>query len=230
MQDSQDLTAAIDSDEGLKYKRKLLIITSLTLLALSFSGAKIEEANTFIFKINFAHQNGLAILLVLSIMFLTIRYYNYAYKYHKLIYSIWTKRMLQHWYFDRGENLENRHGLLTELIPYATGLEDFGMDGEKVAYTNEYYASFPFVKNVGYSWEKNEEKFHASVNLLKACSMGNYLKILKLEAQFQSKSFLNHREALDILAPYFISCSAIASYFFNTKLQVLLNFISLSSK
>ncbi len=73
MKNSSELTAAIDRDEGLKAKRKLLIVASCILLALSFSGATIDEANTFIFKIKFTNQNGLGILLVLSIVFLMIR-------------------------------------------------------------------------------------------------------------------------------------------------------------
>ena len=68
MNNSSELTQAIDNDAGLQSKRKLLTVASLILLALSFSGATIDEANTFIFKIKFANQNGLGILLVLSIM------------------------------------------------------------------------------------------------------------------------------------------------------------------
>ncbi|WP_180709587.1 hypothetical protein [Vibrio parahaemolyticus] len=48
-ENSSEHTAAIDSYEGLKAKRKLLIMASCILLALSFSGATIDEANTFTF-------------------------------------------------------------------------------------------------------------------------------------------------------------------------------------
>ena len=66
------ITELIDQDEGLKSKRKLLTVTSLILLVLTFSGAKVEEANTFILKLKFDNQSGIAILLILAIFFLLI--------------------------------------------------------------------------------------------------------------------------------------------------------------
>jgi len=86
-------TDLIDLDEGLKAKRKLLTVTSIILLALSFTGAQVQEANTFILKLKFANQNGLGILFVLSILFLMVRYYNYAKPYHDKLYERWTNRL-----------------------------------------------------------------------------------------------------------------------------------------
>jgi heme/copper-type cytochrome/quinol oxidase subunit 3 len=96
---SPTITELIDADEGLKSKRKILTITSLILLALTFSGAKVEEANTFILKLKFDNQNGIAILLVLTIVFLIIRYYNYAKPYHEKLFRAWSDRMLDDGYF-----------------------------------------------------------------------------------------------------------------------------------
>ena len=73
-----DLKKRIDSDTGLRAKRKYLTIVALLMLGIQFSGAKLEEANTFILKFSFSHQNGIAFLLLMSILFLLVRYYNYA--------------------------------------------------------------------------------------------------------------------------------------------------------
>jgi len=89
-----DLYRTIDNDTGLKSKRNLLNITSLILLAIQFTGAEIIEANTFILKLSFKHQNGIGLLLVMSIVFFLIRYYNYAKHYHNELYKIWSQNLL----------------------------------------------------------------------------------------------------------------------------------------
>ena len=64
-----ELQKEIDSDGGLNGKKRILTVTSLILLAIQFTGATIVEANTFILRLSFTHQNGLALLLFLSIIF-----------------------------------------------------------------------------------------------------------------------------------------------------------------
>ncbi|UIL59074.1 hypothetical protein [Vibrio harveyi] len=49
----------IAADEGLKAKRRNLVMLSAVLIALNFSGAVIKEANTFLFKIEFTDQHGI---------------------------------------------------------------------------------------------------------------------------------------------------------------------------
>jgi hypothetical protein len=231
MKNSNELIDAIDADEGLKSKRKLLTIASVTLLALSFSGAKIEEANSFIFKIKFLHQNGLAILLVLSIIFLMIRYYNYAKKYHYRLYSIWSSRLISRTFFySRSYHSDDDAGIVAES---RCSELDAQLLQENIRWAYEYKCGWPFTRFIDHSWGNNEhpdEDRLDQVNIMHRFGVKVYLKSIGFEAIEQTKSFFTHRENLDILAPYFIGCAAIASYYFNAELQDLLNLISTSKK
>ena len=109
-----------EGDKGLKSKGKALVITSLILLGLSLTGAKIEEANTFIFKISLENQNGISHILVISIIFLLIRYNSYVHKYLDELYRQWTSDLLKRKYFrlyeeDYGEPIGSYSGALVEL-------------------------------------------------------------------------------------------------------------------
>ncbi|WP_429112088.1 hypothetical protein [Aeromonas veronii] len=85
----------IDEDAGLQSKRKLLVLLSVLMLAIDFTGATFKEANTFIFKIEFENQSGLNVFLLLSVVYLLIRYYAYAHSYHEELYNLWSGRMLE---------------------------------------------------------------------------------------------------------------------------------------
>ncbi|MGX9457840.1 hypothetical protein ACWU37_12755 [Photobacterium damselae subsp. damselae] len=227
MKNSSELTAAIDSDEGLKAKRKLLIVVSSILLALSFSGATIDEANTFIFKIKFTNQNGLGILLVLSIIFLMVRYYNYAKPYHDILYNLWTKRLLSHSFFftQNPYELEDINGLVAdssaEEISACYREDDFYW-----SYT--YRCRWLFRRDIVHRWGSRQdyEDNVNSVNIFTKFGTLTYLKTLYLEAIEQGRSFFTHRENLDILAPYMLGSLAIASYYFNAELMDLLLFLT----
>ncbi|MCV5887514.1 hypothetical protein OFN71_30370, partial [Escherichia coli] len=53
-----------------------------------------------------------------------------------------------------------------------------------------------------------------------------YTKFLWLEAKEQVSSFFTYRENLDILTPYALGFLAIASYYFNTELMQILQFMT----
>jgi hypothetical protein len=231
MKTSEELLTAIDTDEGLKSKRKLLTIASLTLLALSFSGAKIEEANSFIFKIKFAHQNGLAILLVISIIFLMVRYYNYAKKYHDRLYYIWATRLInRNFFYSRCPHSDQDAGIVADS---RSSELDANFEHDVRRWEFKYICGWPFTRYIDHYWGYNdhpEEDRMDRVSIVKQFGMKAYCKSIGYEAIEQTKSFFIHRENLDILAPYFIGCAAIASYYFNAELQELLTFISTSTK
>ncbi|MBA6343020.1 hypothetical protein H4J59_18690 [Colwellia sp. MB02u-10] len=237
------LTQRIDTDEGLKAKRKLLTVVSLILLAISFSGAKVVEANTFIMKISFTNQNGIAYLLLLSIAFLMIRYYNYARPYHDELYKAWTKRMLYDDYFysyhDYADDVE---GLIKDLYPENL-IEDIHQhhcnDLEK-----KYRCSWLLGRHVDFTWsEEHGHEQWATVNLMRikndeaknkdktivknGINLKAYFKILSCELKYQASSFFTHRENLDILAPYFLGCFSILSFIYNKKIiEILKGFSS----
>lgn len=228
MKNSTELTNAIDDDKGLQSKRRLLTIVSLILLALSFSGATITEANTFVFKLNFTNQNGLGILLVLSIIFLMIRYYNYAKPYHDKLYHLWTERLLHHsdFYSHNPHEYEEVGGLVgdsrREEIGHRLREEDFH-------WSYSYKCKWFFRRYIVHEWgsyQHEDDDNSDLANIYSEFGLRAYLKALRLEAIEQFRSFFTHRENLDILAPYMLGCLAIASYYFNAELMDLLKFIT----
>jgi hypothetical protein len=84
-----DLKGLIDDDKGLSMKKRWVTITAMLILAINLSSAQLVEANTFIFKISFGNPSGLLYLLVISLIFLTIRYYSYAMEYQQRLKKLW---------------------------------------------------------------------------------------------------------------------------------------------
>lgn len=211
------ITEQIDADEGLKSKRKLLVFASLVLLALSVSGAKIEEANTFILNIKFENQSGIGVLLVFSILFLMVRYFNYARPYHSQLYRLWSSRMLEHpYYFSQCYHSDNISGLVVEMAPKESNIDNLPYSyqgGQGWAYQ----CAYPFVRKIRYSWQDQHDFYVKSVFV----GWKHYLKVLRLETKYQFESFFTHRENLDILAPYLIGFLSIVSFFFNERFQAL---------
>ncbi|EKF9628269.1 hypothetical protein O1C60_003518 [Vibrio cholerae] len=228
MKNSAELTTEIDKDEGLKSKRKLLIIASCILLALSFSGATIDEANTFIFKIKFTNQNGLGILLVLSIVFLMIRYYNYAVVYHTKLYELWSERLLKHPdILGVCPHSDEFYGLISSHMPLkADDVRQLSYENDNFKYDWSYKCTFPFRRFVIFQWLGRHDINEESLNIGRSLGFRVYAKFLWLEAQEQVSSFFTYRENLDILTPYALGFFSIASYYFNTEMMLMLQFIT----
>ncbi len=235
---SLTLIQRIDADEGLKAKRKLLTVVSLILLAIAFSGAKVVEANTFIMKVTFTNQNGIAYLLLLSIAFLMIRYYNYARPYHDELYEAWTQRMLNDDYFYRyHEEAGESDGLINDLQPESLERDIYQQDCRGIK--TKYRCSYILGRNFEYTWFSGSGyESWATVNLMRIkgntvkkkdkpvavnkINLKPYFKILSYELKYQVSSFFTHRENLDILAPYLLGCFSILSFIFSKEIIEML--------
>jgi len=214
------ITEQIDNDEGLKSKRKMLTIVSLILLALSFSAAKLEEVNTFVFKLSFDNQNGISILLVLSIIFLLVRYFNYARPYHDQLFKLWSDRLLRHHFFYLPDPYgEIATGLVVEKRPHEINLQEISHQGWH--YDHKYKCSYLFIRKFSYSWSDQYEHYEVDV----VVDWRNYLKTISLEIKYRFQRYFMYRENLDILTPYFLGLFAICSYFFNEQFQLALKFL-----
>jgi|GEM_PF-1082823 len=227
MNKSSEFTTAFDTDDGLCTKRKLLVVSSMLLLAMTFTGAKITEANTFIFKITFAHQNGLATLLAISVIFLMIRYYNYAKPYHDKLYFIWSQRLVrQPFFYSSDPNGFDDDGICA--ISRCSEL-DAHLHQEIQSWNFHYSYGWPFTRYIEHIWSyggpENEDRFD-SVNIYKMFGFKIYLICLWLEAKEQVKSFFTHRENLDILSPYMLGYLALASFYFSEYFPKILKLIS----
>ena len=125
----QALKEHIDADEGLKSKRIWLTTLSVIVIALSLAGIKITEVNTLIFNLDVENKEVIGLLLALSVVFLMIRYFSYAKKYHDDLTDLWKK------------DLMNDHEV--GHIDYE-GREFFGMAYKKVP--DWFHTSFDLVR------------------------------------------------------------------------------------
>jgi hypothetical protein len=212
------ITEQIDNDEGLKSKRKMLIIVSLITLALTFADAKIEEVNTFIFKLSFGNNGGITFLLVCSIVFLLIRYFTYARPYHEKIYKLWSTRMLDDpFFFVHQQHDDEFTGFVVEKAPKNVNFYEQMMDHE-CSIDWSYKRSAFLQRKVLYQIFHKQDDYEIAVPV----GWKNYPKTFLLELKYQFESYFIYRENLDIYAPYFLGLAAIFSYFFVDKLQSLL--------
>ncbi|MFK5915555.1 MAG: hypothetical protein QM484_14405 [Woeseiaceae bacterium] len=226
MSGEDDIKKLIDSDDGLKSKRNMLTITSIILLAIQFSGAKVIEANTFVLKLSFEHQKGVALLLLLAIMFLLIRYFNYARPYHLKLYKIWTSRMLRKNYFIYYCPYSlDVDGLIMDLVPEEMNIDAIQND-ERCSWSYEYHCRWFFRRYIDYSWNDENADHSKLVSLFKKTGFLDYLKILKYEATYRITGYFTHRENLDIVGPYILGASAITSYVFSEKFNLLITYLN----
>lgn len=113
----ESFSSQFDGDEKLASKGKLLITSSLILFALEVTGTTIKEANTFLFKIDFTNQHGVTYLLISAILYLSIRYFNYAQPYHHELFLLWSSRMMSDGeIFSYNPNDDCVHGFLSDAI------------------------------------------------------------------------------------------------------------------
>jgi hypothetical protein len=212
----------IDNDDGLQSKRKLLTIVSLILLGISFSGAEVSEANTFILKIVFTNQNGIAFLLLLTTVFLFIRYYSYSRPYHEKLFELWSNRLLgEKLFFNYNQHSFEARGLVYELMPKDILLEKEQDDMSD--WSRRYRSGWLFKRYIDYEWNDNHgNEFSSSINLFEKTNFKLYLIILTLELKHWLFSFFTERENLDILAPYLLGVSAVLSFVFREHIQTLL--------
>ncbi len=222
---NNDLQKEIESDLGLRSKRKLLTIVSLLMLAIQFSGASIVEANTFILKLSFEHQNGLAFLLFIAVFFLLIRYYSYARKYHKKLFKLWSSRMLKEPFFYSFDLEEEKElGLLVEIAEKYLNLDMYSIrHSQNQSIHWEYQHGFLFKRYISYDVKTDYDFYpNQKINLLEKLSFRDFFKILRFETKYEIASFIAYPEDLDVYTPYLLGLVALISYIFNDKLQTLL--------
>jgi len=215
----------IDEDTGLKSKRTMLTTVSLILLSIQFSGAKITEANTFILKLEFSHQNGISLFLTLIIIFLLIRYYNYARPYHNELNRIWISKLINDCKINVYDSYNHELiGILHSKYPERYPDEAI-MYGGSITTSYDYECKFFFIRNFVYKWEDEHDTHTDRLNIFKSLGVKKYLIVLKIEGKHQFSRFFTHRENLDILSPYILGVSAVFSYIFNNELHKLLEVV-----
>ncbi len=215
----------IDDDSGLKSKRRLLTISSLILLGMNLSGAKVVEANTLFFKISFSKQEGLLVFLIAAVLFLLIRYYNYAEQYHSELFRAWSARMLKEPYFlHYCHYSDDITGLVAQIQPKGAQIDNPHIEEPNIS-SFSYGCRVLFRRHIFYSWCHGHNEGNEIVSILKKGGFKKYLRVLVFEFKYQISSFFTQREQLDILAPYFLGVTAIGSYIFNEEFHAFVELI-----
>ncbi len=217
MEEKSDIAKAIDSDENFRSKKRVVVILSIILLALVFTGAEIKEANTLIFKIDFKNQSGLGWFMFSAIIVSLLRYNNYARPYKDQLYSLWSNRLLGrpeiyyvHPVIDEPEGYE------IELFP--KDYEYFLKKDHAEIYT-AYVCRFPFRRYFEYEYGENMCENLERVSLWSNKKI--YFHVLWLEFKERIKTLTGHREFLDVYSPYFLASTAIFLFIIKDKIALL---------
>lgn len=150
----------IDNSAGLKAKGKLLTITSLVFIAIMLTDMQIQEVNSFVFRITIENMSSVPAILLVSILFLTIRYYGYAQPFHAELEQIWIERLLKNpFYLNQNYYSDEPEGVIYDLQPDEFGLGDpsFGYNTKEFN-SFSYYRGWLFCRYINYEWyrEKSE--------------------------------------------------------------------------
>ena len=217
----------IDNDSGLKTKARMLTITSLLLMTVMVTGATIEEANTFIFKVVILNQAGVPAMMVIAIIFLMVRYYSYAKPYHAEVEGIWHEKLLSDPFcFKYDEQYQEPYGLIYELQPSPCVVDGPDSEPEQLDFNqHSYRRGLLFGRYMDYEGNAQGEHVAVSVDLRKRLPGKTFSKLLILEFKYRIQTLLDNREYLDILGPYFIGLAALVSFFWRDDVQALLKTI-----
>lgn len=219
----------LDADIGLKSKRQQVTYVSLVILAINLSGATIQEANTFLFKIHFLRPDGLHALLAISLLFCIIRYLNYSYKYDKQLSELWKGRFLKDErilpFDSRGDEYQ---GLLSPSVNKDfSSLYEMLRNGEVEKFKKQYSCGLlPYKKAVIFSFTNSygeEEKIKSKIGI-KEIGTIDWLRVTLIEWSYRITSYFAHRETLDLRAPYIIAALAFISFYNTEKFHGMLMF------
>lgn len=209
---ANELRSAMDDDKAFQSKRKALVFVALLLLALVVSGAQVKEANTFIFKIEFANHAGLQYLLFLSVLVCAVRYYSYSERYNNQLFKIWSGRLLADY---RVYRVDREAGEIDGLL--GKRLHVHGLDYD---IANPVYRKSGFMKrSVGLdtSTEHEGEEYYYT-DYFDLCEFGSswtvkdFRKLLLWEVKYRLQAWVKYRETLDLASPYLLAAISAFSF------------------
>jgi hypothetical protein len=212
------LEKRIDEDKGLAKTRKYVLVVSLILLGLLFSGAKVTEANTFILKLSFSNSEGIADLLLLSLAYLMVRYHSNAAKYHLEIHQDWTNRLLKMTYFyNVCEHTDGETGFVVEIAPEYAGYNDEEFRHDKYTYLEVKFRANWFLNSM-FQYDLHTSNGHVQnkkIYLFQITKLKKSFVALWLVVKCWFDAQVRYRESLNIHAPYLI--------FFVTAFSAIIN-------
>lgn len=208
----KSLTEQISNDTVLASCKKTLIILSSILLALTFSGAKITEANTFIFKITFTNPLGLSSLLLLAIGFLLIRYHSLSHGYVESFQKHWSEKVTSSGFYKYYDpNSDTINGFIPELFLPATDLNAYEYKHSSHCFVEYDLITKQFFNAHFVLTIHNEHGEHCDfiIRLSSSKSKVNYLKAVTYMIYYWLVEQFRHRESLELYGPMFIGFIAV---------------------
>jgi hypothetical protein len=204
---------AMDNDKAFQSKRKALVFVSLLLLALVVSGAQIKEANTFIFKIEFANHAGLRYLLVASVVACMLRYYSYSEKYRDQLFKIWSGRLLADY---RVYHVDKQAGEISGILgkKMEVYIGEYGVDNPK------YKKAGFFKRSVGLP-AKGMHETYGEIYYTEYFDLNKYddkwkstdfRSLLMIEFKYRAEAWIKYRETLDLASPYLLGFSSLLAF------------------
>lgn len=205
----------LEEDKGFQNKRRALVWTSAILIVMIFSGATIIEANTFILRIEFTNRDSLPLLVATACVFMLIRYYGYAQRYHEQLSQSWRTPIIQDPRFlSYDPDEDDFNGVAADLAG------DYNLHGRR-GMNIQYEAKFPLRRYLTTSYTEMDERYGevlvtSSINLhriTKSWTLRHVLKIFRIEFDHRWKATMRTREYLDVYSPYIVSAIALILFF-----------------
>lgn len=225
----RDFHTKIDADVGLKSKRRALIVTSIVLIIISWTGATLKEITGLVAKIELTNTVAIKYLLMLSIVYLMFRYFAYARTYHQQLRSFWVKRFMQdkrvfRYYVDQNNPYdEDIDGLLGKALDVWVGDEPsvqaldyenhrFPFFGRKITYVTRGKYCIGDPNDPDSRIEVTEDINEIILNkFTDRWKFKDLIKLLSIEYGYVFKSYTHYREYFDLMGPYFFGILALLS-------------------
>lgn len=203
--------------EELKSARKHLIILSTLLIAFNLSGAQVKEANSFIFKIEFANSEGLYWLVFSSVIYLLLRYHSICASKLEAINNVWLQKCVYDPFFyskDPGDDID---GFFHRLCK--ANKNGWTEDGDVLYGSNR--LNFRIIPNlvlnakleIEYFDFEHQESFINNYSFFSCNPKRDYLIAIFKVLQYFAKHFFRFPQGLSYYSPYWIGLTALYSHF-----------------
>lgn len=206
----------MEDDKKLENSRRNLLITSVVLLALNLANAKLEKVNGLIFEMTFETPERLKVLLAVAVIFLLIRYFNYAYKYHHETYQKWTSNLMRDdLMFRTCEHSDNVSGYVHDLAPKSVDYSDIDYGEEGSYLRHSFNRRLVFNSTIVYerTFRGNElPDLEVSILVLWAKSKKDYFRFLKCVLSHWFSEVIKSPLTLYLYSPYLIGGAALMSF------------------
>lgn len=206
----------IESDKPLEVARRYLLVTALVLLALTSAKAELSKVNGLIFELTFDAPERLTVLLAIGVVFLMLRYYSHASKYHQQTFETWSEKFMRDTLMIRCcEHSDQMSGLLIELGPKNLDLNELLQDNNGSFIDWKLQRNFIFNSSIIYDQINRGHPipdFEVSILELWKDRKRDYFKVLRCMFKHWLAEVIHSPGVLYLYSPYLIGIAALVSF------------------